>query len=106
MAIGMPSLIPLYRVQPDPEARFQRFGANDVQLFGKAMVSTGTGTPPAPALRPRMVDSSTPESSPFAPAKEPRFDKPSAQPPLEATYGGSKGQGGGTSLGGMIDFKA
>lgn len=28
-------LIPLYQVQADPDARFQRFGRNDSQLFGK-----------------------------------------------------------------------
>lgn len=28
-------LIPLYQVQADPNARFQRFGRNDGQLFGR-----------------------------------------------------------------------
>ena len=28
-------LIPLYQVQANPDARFQRFGRNDGQLFGK-----------------------------------------------------------------------
>ena len=40
MAIGTTPIIPLYRVQPDPNARFQRFGVNDSQLFGKPLVET------------------------------------------------------------------
>lgn len=37
MAIGFPPLIPLYRVVPDPNARFERFGENNVELFGKPL---------------------------------------------------------------------
>lgn len=39
MSIGMTPLTPLHRVLADPEARFQRFGSNDSQLFGKALVN-------------------------------------------------------------------
>lgn len=35
MTIAGNPLIPLYQVQADPNARFQRFGRNDSQLFGK-----------------------------------------------------------------------
>jgi hypothetical protein len=38
MAISSAPLIPLYRVQPLPDARLQRFGVNDSQLFGKPMI--------------------------------------------------------------------
>ncbi len=39
MAIGASPIIPLHRVLADPEARFQRFGLNDSQLFGKPLVN-------------------------------------------------------------------
>lgn len=39
MAIGAVPLIPMYRVQTNPDARFQRFGLNDSQLYGKPMIS-------------------------------------------------------------------
>jgi len=52
MAIGTTPIIPLYRVQPDPNARFQRFGVNDSQLFGKPLVETA---PAARAAQPRPV---------------------------------------------------
>lgn len=42
MAVGMTPIIPLYRVQPDPDARFQRFGVNDSQFVGKPMVTFAT----------------------------------------------------------------
>ena len=38
MAIGTVPLIPLHRVQSDPNSRFQRFGVDDSQLFGKPLV--------------------------------------------------------------------
>ena len=41
MAIGMTPLIPLDRVIADPAARFERFGINNNQLFGKPMVTFG-----------------------------------------------------------------
>jgi hypothetical protein len=41
MALGMTPLIPLNRVVPDPNARFERFGQNNDQLFGKPMITTG-----------------------------------------------------------------
>jgi hypothetical protein len=37
MAIGFPPLIPLDRVVPDPNARFERFGEDDTELFGKPL---------------------------------------------------------------------
>jgi hypothetical protein len=39
MAIGFSPIIPLDRVVPDPDARFQRFGVNDTQLFGKPLLA-------------------------------------------------------------------
>ena len=38
MAIGMTPLTPLHSVLTDPEARFQRFGSNGSQLYGKPLV--------------------------------------------------------------------
>jgi hypothetical protein len=40
MAIGFPPLIPLDRVVPDPGARFERFGVDNLQLFGKPLDTT------------------------------------------------------------------
>jgi len=48
MAIGMTPISPLYRIQPDPNVRFQRFGVNDSQLFGKPLVETGSQPRPVP----------------------------------------------------------
>lgn len=101
MAIGMSSLIPLYRVQPDPEARFQRFGVNDSQLFGKALVTFGSG---APAAQPRKTEDSPSEESYSAKPQENRFDKTSALTQPEPTYGPSKGTG--TGLGSFLDVMA
>jgi hypothetical protein len=46
MAIGTTPIIPLYRVQPDPNARFERFGLNDSQLFGKPLLETAFQSQP------------------------------------------------------------
>ena len=53
MTVGLVPLIPLYRVQANPEARFQRFGINDSQLFGKPMVQV-TAQEHQPAQPPRV----------------------------------------------------
>jgi hypothetical protein len=45
MAIATAPISPLYRVQTDPAARFQRFGANDSQLFGKPLLKAPEGRP-------------------------------------------------------------
>ena len=41
MALGSTPLIPMYRALPDPNARSDRFGQNNAQLFGKPMISAG-----------------------------------------------------------------
>ena len=44
MAIGFTPIIPMNPIQANPDARFQRFGTNDSQLFGKPML-TGSVAP-------------------------------------------------------------
>jgi|GEM_PF-519351 len=51
MAIGTAPLIPLHPVLANPEARFQRFGLNDAQLFGKPLVNLKTASRSAQAER-------------------------------------------------------
>lgn len=105
MAVGMAALIPLYRVQPDPNARFQRFGVNDTQLFGKPMIDIGNQATAAPAPPPRKTESNSAENSRQT-AQETWLERPPTLPKLEATYGDGKGSATGTSLGTQIDFKA
>lgn len=50
MGIGQSPLIPLYRVQADPAARFQRFGANDSQLLGKPLLAPSNPPKLAPQI--------------------------------------------------------
>ena len=38
MSVGLSPILPMNQVQPNPEARFQRFGKNDSQLYGSPMV--------------------------------------------------------------------
>lgn len=45
MGIGFSPLIPLYRVQPNPDERFQRFGVNGSQLYGKPILQLGSSAP-------------------------------------------------------------
>ena len=52
MALGTDPLIPLNRVLPDPDARFQRFGLNNSKLFGQALLAPGPRIPPARADAP------------------------------------------------------
>jgi hypothetical protein len=47
MAIGFPPLIPLDRVIPDPNSRFDRFGVDSTQLFGKPLDTTIPNYQPA-----------------------------------------------------------
>ena len=47
MAIGFAPIIPLDRVVPDPNVRFQRFGVNDTQLFGKPLLTAGPNYQPS-----------------------------------------------------------
>lgn len=58
MPISPTPIIPLYRVQASPEARFQRFGVNDSQLFGKPL--NGAAEAPSGLLRLRMTDRAQP----------------------------------------------
>lgn len=57
MAIGAIPLIPLHRVLPSPDARLQRFGLNDSQLFGKPLV-----TLTVPEARPSQLQRKVPHT--------------------------------------------
>lgn len=59
MAVGMTPLIPLYRVQSDPDARFQRFGMNESQLIGKPMVNLGPESLPSQPQRTALRTATT-----------------------------------------------
>lgn len=66
MSVGMSPIIPLYRVQTDPNARFQRFGVNDSQLFGKPLLSVPQApvTPQEhPVVRKAVVPQQNPEDN-------------------------------------------
>jgi len=39
MAVGFTPIIPMNPIQTNPDARFQRFGTNESQLFGKPMLA-------------------------------------------------------------------
>jgi len=65
MAIGQVPLIPLYRVQPDPDARLQHFGPNNSQLFGKPLLDLPTPvsrTPQARRVAPSPVETEAAET--------------------------------------------
>jgi len=115
MAIGMTPLIPLDRVVPVPDARLQRFGVNNSQLFGKPMVTFGAGLldQPAETIRetPRAeaapkVDSGIGAASGTGPA-EPAV---AAAPALASGYSKWTGSGSGTgaapAAGSLVDLKA
>lgn len=75
MAIGLAPLFPLNRVQTNPEARFQRFGINDSQLFGKPMVQVAAS-----------------ESRPVQPPRE--NPRPPTNPPLTQDLAESRPKAG------------
>jgi hypothetical protein len=95
MAIGMTPLIPLNRIIPDPAARFERFGVNNDQLFGKPMITFG-GLSTLPAA-PRAA--AKPEAAPAqaSPAADQR--------PALAKWAGSPGAGAKSPLGALVDVK-
>lgn len=86
-------LFPLYPVQRSPEARFERFGQNDSQLFGKPLLQlaskerartqalTSTAAEPPKALgarvqRPIVAEAAPTYGGPFG------FRKPASTPRL------------------------
>jgi len=57
--------IPMNRIQPDPEARFQRFGANNSQLYGKPMVGPVTPKAQTSQSQPTVVSRTTLHRPPY-----------------------------------------
>ncbi len=98
MALGMTPLIPLNRVVPDPNARFERFGQNDAQLFGKPMISAGGLSLLTQAA-----------SAAYTAFKADGPDQPAAAPAptaaLTAPLAGAPGTGT-PAIGSYLDFKA
>jgi hypothetical protein len=100
MPIGALPTIPLYRVQPNPDARFQRFGLNDSQLYGKPMAEFS-----APALRPAQVERTParPEE-PSVRTQSAATSNPGVEPASsQSLLNPSKGQ---TGPGALVDTKA
>ena len=60
MPLGTDPIIPLNRLVPNPDVRFQRFGLNDSRLFGQPLLASGPRIPPAKppeaALNPVRVE--------------------------------------------------
>jgi hypothetical protein len=98
MAIGMTPLIPLDRVIADPAARFERFGVNNDQLFGKPMVTFGGLTILSTATRtvtatPKAETASTPPS-------------PGTEPKPLVKWAENPGAGAPSSPGALVDVQA
>ena len=103
MAIGATPLLPLYRVQPDPNARFQRFGLNDSQLHGKPMVETVTASPSSEPKRAvarttsaKVKVQETPEVKQGVGAEKAKTAL-STTPELAPNYSGRTGTAAGTT---------
>jgi hypothetical protein len=115
MPVGMAPLIPLNRLQPDSNARFQRFGQNDSQLFGKPLdlvpqpqvSQLQKVTPRKPALP--VEPQAGPKSERRLAVDEPR-PSPFAPSELAPAYLGRAGSPSGTGptpkLGSNLDLKA
>ncbi len=88
-------LIPLYQVQADPNARFQRFGRNDAQLFGKP-INAELQAPrrAAEPVQPREKPAAEREDAPVA-AKPARYVASGRSEPVQAA-----------PLGSSLDLKA
>jgi hypothetical protein len=99
MAIGMTPLVPLYRVMPDPNARYDRFGIDNNQLFGKPLVAFG-GLSIMPAAATQV--SSSAEAAPKAAAV--------SQAPTPLADGvqraGTLGTDTPSTLGSLVDVRA
>jgi len=99
MAIGMTPLIPLDRVIADPAARFERFGVNNDQLFGKPMLTFG-GLSTLPAASRASAANPKAEAAP-APAS-PGKDLQSGL----AQWAKNPGTGAPPAPGALLDVKA
>ena len=113
MAIGASPTIPLYRVQPTPDSRLQRFGVNNSQLFGKPLVSIASPEtrPVEPAKAVAHVDSRAPEaSSAMADQARSGSDSSIKAASTTSTYSGRSMGGSGTMAaakpGTYVDTKA
>jgi len=89
MTVGAVPLFPLYRVQPTPEARLQRFGVNDSQLFGKAMlrVTVPESQPAqAPQVGTRARANAIPTQDALDGRRQARLDPPTHRLESSPTY--------------------
>ena len=95
MAIGTTPIIPLNRIQANPDARFLRFGLNDSQLFGKPLVSLPNRPPPPepqkPTQRPEPIRKEPKDTREAAPGIGNDLGKSPATLDLAATYSGRAG---------------
>lgn len=104
MTLGAIPTIPLYRVQPNPDARFQRFGLNDAQLYGKPMAEFS-----APAVRPAQAPRipTRPEETPVR-SQSIVIAKPLETPATAVNYSSRSTNQPGTAAqpGAFVDTKA
>lgn len=115
MAVGMTPLIPLYRVQPDPEARFKRFGSNGSQLIGKPLIEPSQEAKPArsptPARQPSdaFAQLQEPGGARLATGHGPAAPTTPASQGLAASYQRLQAKAantGASAPGGSLDLKA
>ena len=92
MAIGFPPLIPLDRVIPDPNARFERFGEDNTELFGKPLLTSVPNYQPSqPAW-----EATTPD---FQPQRAPAL-----APDYSMQAGNLAGRGSSPASGTLLDL--
>lgn len=109
MTIGATPLIPLYRVQPIPDARLQRFGVNNTQLFGKPLVEfttaeTRSSKPAVTRQTPTPLQEALDRNQ--TSALEPPTLGPAVAPATTGVSSNLLGSGGATKPGALVDLKA
>jgi hypothetical protein len=115
MAIGFTPIIPMNPVQPNPDARFQRFGTNESHLFGKPLLADFVA-PKAPNSPVQLPTVTSPPAT-QAPVHQPAVGNPwlgdSTVAKASMSSPGYSGQVGNRSgvqmtpqLGSKLDIKA
>ncbi len=102
MALSSMPIIPMNRIQPDPEARFQRFGANNGQLYGKPMVDLVAPKAQASPTQPAVISRTATEQTAVQSAPEDRRGAGVGQGPVPVKvspgYSGEAGNPAGAGI--------
>lgn len=106
MGIGETPLIPLYRVQTDPEARFQRFGVNNGQLFGKSMLAVGASPLTAQKVAEKASTREAPEAKRSASMEEAWTTNPAPAATYSSRGGDHSRMNSSALVGTKVDLKA